>query len=194
MSSIVVSGDTSGTITLTAPAVAGTNTLTLAAGTGTLGPKVLSTAVDTTSGTSIDFTNIPSWVTRITVMFRAVSTNGSSAVIVQLGTNSGGVETSGYTGSGDYCEDNNSGANMSAGFFVDIGILASAAAVRTGKLVIDSFGSNIWVCTGSVSNQSQGLWLSAGSKALSGTLDRVRITATNGTDTFDAGSVNIIYE
>jgi hypothetical protein len=25
-------------------------------------------------------------------------------------------------------------------------------------------------------------------------LDRVRITTTNGTDTFDAGSINILYE
>jgi hypothetical protein len=29
---------------------------------------------------------------------------------------------------------------------------------------------------------------------LSGTLDRVRITTANGTDTFDAGSINILYE
>jgi len=36
MSSIVVSGDTSGSITIAAPAVAGTNTLTLPANTGTI--------------------------------------------------------------------------------------------------------------------------------------------------------------
>lgn len=31
-------------------------------------------------------------------------------------------------------------------------------------------------------------------KTLSATLDRVRLTTVNGTDTFDAGLVNIIYE
>lgn len=36
MSSVVLSGDTSGTVTLTVPAVAGTNTVTIAAQTGTL--------------------------------------------------------------------------------------------------------------------------------------------------------------
>ncbi len=35
---------------------------------------------------------------------------------------------------------------------------------------------------------------SAGSITLGGTLDRVRITTVNGTDTFDAGSINILYE
>ena len=36
MSSVVISGDTSGTVTVTVPAVAGTNTVTIAAQTGTL--------------------------------------------------------------------------------------------------------------------------------------------------------------
>jgi hypothetical protein len=34
----------------------------------------------------------------------------------------------------------------------------------------------------------------AGNLSLSGALDRVRITSFNGTDTFDAGSINILYE
>jgi len=56
------------------------------------------TAVASTSGTSIDFTSIPSWVKSITVMFSAVSTSGTSDVIVRLGTG-GSPETSGYVGS-----------------------------------------------------------------------------------------------
>jgi hypothetical protein len=35
---------------------------------------------------------------------------------------------------------------------------------------------------------------SSGTKSLSATLDRIRITTVNGTDTFDAGSINILYE
>ena len=34
----------------------------------------------------------------------------------------------------------------------------------------------------------------AGRVTLSGALDRVRVTTVNGTDTFDAGSINILYE
>ena len=43
------------------------------------------TAVASTSGTSVDFTSIPSWVKRITVMFNGVSTSGTSNPLVQLG-------------------------------------------------------------------------------------------------------------
>ena len=39
-------------------------------------PLTLGTAVASTSGTSIDFSSIPSWVKRVTVMF-----NGSSFVV-----------------------------------------------------------------------------------------------------------------
>jgi hypothetical protein len=57
MSSVVLSGDTSGTVTLTVPAVAGTNTVTIAAQTGTLnaaGPafSAYRTATQSTSAAS----------------------------------------------------------------------------------------------------------------------------------------------
>jgi len=152
---------------------------------------VLGTAVATTSGTSVDFTSIPSWVKRITVMFDDVSTNGSSSVMVQLGT-SGGVEIASYSGSVDFVEDNNAGTTFSNGFLIDRSL--TSGDVREGAMTISSFGSNKWVETSTVSNSLTALLLGAGRKTLSGTLDRVRITTFNGTDTFDAGSVNILYE
>jgi hypothetical protein len=97
MSSVIISGDTSGAVTIAAPAVAGTNTLTLQAGTATNSMNTLATAVASTSGTSIDFTGLPAWVKKITVMFQGVSSNSSSLWLLQLGT-SGGVTTSGYLG------------------------------------------------------------------------------------------------
>lgn len=57
------------------------------------------TAVATTSGTSIDFTGIPSWAKKITVMFSAVSTNGTSPIQVQIGA--GSVSNSGYVGTAE---------------------------------------------------------------------------------------------
>ncbi len=33
-----------------------------------------------------------------------------------------------------------------------------------------------------------------GGKTLSAILDRIRLTTVNGTDTFDAGQINIMYE
>ena len=88
MSSVVISGDSSGAITVSAPAVAGTNTLTLQAGTGTVSMNTRGTAVSA-SGTSVDFTGLPSWIKRITVMFQGVSTSGTSNLVVRAGTSAG---------------------------------------------------------------------------------------------------------
>lgn len=154
------------------------------------GAFVAGTAVASTSGTSIDFTSIPSWVKRITVMFNGVSTNGTSNPLIQLG-DSGGIETTGYLGLAvNYA---GSGAsNPTTGFAI---ALAAAANVISGHLVITLVSSNIWVASGVFggSNTIVAAY-STGNKTLSETLDRVRITTVNGTDTFDAGSINILYE
>jgi hypothetical protein len=156
-------------------------------------PLTLATSVATTSGTSIDFTGIPSWVKRITVMFSGVSVSGTSAVLVQLG-DSGGIENSGYSGSAVAAGN----ASTSSGNTFTTGIaLASgnASNVLHGSVVINLVGSNLWVASGSYSFSNTAFAGStASSKTLSDTLTQVRLTTVNGTDTFDAGSVNIIYE
>jgi hypothetical protein len=146
------------------------------------------TAVASTSGTSIDFTGLPAWVKKITVMFSGVSTNGSSVVQLQIGA--GSVTTSGYLGAVWVSSSN---ASMSAGFLT----ASSAAAGDTRYLIatIATLGSNIWVYSfsGGYGNGAYTAY-GGGGLTLGGTLDRVRITTVNGTDAFDAGSVNIIYE
>jgi hypothetical protein len=156
---------------------------------GISGTITSSTAVASTSGTSIDFTSIPSWVKRITVMFNGVSTSGTSAQQVQLG-DSGGVETSGYTG---VVGTRGGETFYTAGFIVNRGNTASSTA--SGLLVLTLVSGNIWVGSGTnAANASDAPSFFGGTKTLSSTLDRVRITTVNGTDTFDAGSVNILYE
>ena len=145
------------------------------------------TAVASTSGTSIDFTSIPSWVKRITVMFNGVSTNGSSDLLVQIG--SGSFTTSGYGSQGSY---GTNAFNSTSGFNCASG-MAGSSIIR-GHVVITLVGSNAWVQSGVISVSGQYASLSGGILSLSGTLDRVRITTVNGTDTFDAGSINILYE
>jgi hypothetical protein len=152
------------------------------------------TAVASTSGTSIDFTSIPSWVKRITVMFNGVSTNGTSLPLIQIG--SGSVESTGYNSvSTSVINAGASGGTTStAGFIINA---ANASHVFYGSFVIANVSGNIWVLSGLVTTSASGTIVSiqtAGSKTTSGTLDRVRITTVNGTDTFDAGSINIFYE
>jgi hypothetical protein len=193
MASLVLSGDTSGSITVAAPAVAGSNTQTLVAATGTLAPLISGTAVASTSGTSIDFTSIPSWVKRITVMFSGVSTNGTSAYLVQIG-GSGGFEASSYAAGASTIQGTNATAvtSSTSGFILQTA--AVAASTYSGTVVLTNVSSNTWVTTGAIS-AANGLGLfSNGTKATSTALDRVRITTVGGTDTFDAGTINILYE
>lgn len=152
-------------------------------------PLVSGTAVASTSGTSIDFTGIPSWVKRITVMFSGVSTNGTSNFQIQIGA--GSVTTSGYVGS---ISQGISVAGFSAGFVV---LSPSVAATNYhGSVTLQNINGNNWVENGVIGNSAgtPAVMLSGGSLTLSGVLDRVRITTANGTDTFDAGTINIIYE
>ena len=150
------------------------------------------TAVASTSGTSIDFTSIPSWVKRITVMFNGVSTSGASIVQIQIGA--GSVTTSGYLSYAVRLANATaiSGAAVTSGFHLQNQI---ASAVRNGHMVLTNVSSNIWVESHAMGDSSDAATLvGGGSLSLGGTLDRVRITTVNGTDTFDAGSINILYE
>lgn len=191
MSSVVISGDTSGAITMSAPAVAGTNTLTLQAATATSSVNTLGTAVASTSGTSIDFTGLPSWIKRITVMLSGVSTNSTSNFLFQIG--SGSVTTSGYASRATYFQSTAlSGGNSTAGFIAGN---FGAANTQSGAITLTLLASNTWVATGYLADSSSNATSIGGtSSALGGALDRVRITTVGGTDTFDAGSVNILYE
>jgi hypothetical protein len=151
------------------------------------------TAVASTSGTSIDFTSIPSWVKRITVMFEGVSTNGTSNLQIQLG-DSGGVETSGYVSVlGVIVAANTCGiVTLTSGHCVAGNV--TAATTQSGMAIFANLSGNNWLAN-QVSARSDGISNNgATTKSLSATLDRIRITTVNGTDTFDAGSINILYE
>jgi hypothetical protein len=189
MSSVIISGDTSGAVTVAAPAVSGTNTLTLQAATATNAVNTLGTAVASTSGTSIDFTSLPSWIKRITVLYNGVSTSGTSNWLIQIG--SGSIITSGYA-SGAHTTAN-SDVLSTAGYIITP---VAAAAIYYGAARIELFGSNAYICSGVISPSTAGHSgsLFGGVLTLSGALDRVRLTTVNGTDTFDLGSVNILYE
>ena len=194
MSSLVISGDTSGTVTVAAPAVAGSNTLTLLAATATNSVNTLATAVASTSGTSIDFTSLPSWIKRITVMFNAVSTSGTSNIQIQLGTGSTTFTTSGYAGAGMNTNSGTLGTqNYTSGLATSVA--NAAAGILVGHAIFTNVSGNIWV--GSINcSRTDIASVGIGSTVITlpAVLTAVRITTVNGTDTFDAGSVNILYE
>ncbi len=148
------------------------------------------TAVTLTNQTSVDFTGIPSWAERITVMVSSLSTNGTAGILVQLG-DSGGFETTGYLASGFII--GGSPALSSSGFPL---ITSSVATnILNGAMTISKVDGTRWVATSTVgASNAAGMAIGAGSKALSDVLTQVRLTTGNGTDQFDAGVVNVLWE
>ena len=186
-----------GSVEIVPPTTASNYTATLPAGTGTMvvnginGSIVSGTAVNSTSGTSIDFTSIPSWVKRITVMFNGVSTSGTSNPLIQIGTG-GSATTSGYLStSANISSSAASQANYTTGFGI---VSSSATNTISGAIAIFNISGNIWIASGVTKNSTTAAAMSAGDVTLAGVLNIVRITTVNGTDTFDAGSINILYE
>jgi hypothetical protein len=216
MSLVKIQGNASGTgeFTIAAPNSNTNRTLTLPDATGTVvtdsatqtltnktlgsglvaGASLITsgTSVASTSGTSIDFTGIPSWVKRITILLHRVSTTGTVPLLYQLGT-SGGIVTTGYVSSGTYQGAGSGGTQSTSGMLNAAGGAVTDTSV--GLTTICNFSGNTWVsCSVSGDGNADYSKTAGGSVTLSGTLDRIRITTTTGTPTFDAGSINILYE
>lgn len=161
----------------------------------TIAPIVSGVAL-TATGTSIDFTGIPNWVKRVTVMFNGVSTNGTTSILIQIG--SGVIQTTGYV-SGSVAGANNAGAAQTAGVNSTAGYIhyhTNAASSNSGAFVLTRLNATVWVGQGVMNSNAGTLntFMSAGTVTLTGALDRVRITTVNGTDVFDAGTINIMWE
>lgn len=148
------------------------------------------------TGTSIEFTGIPNWVKRITVVIDGLSGSGTSDFIIRLGTSSG-IDATSYRGN---CIGNSGGAtyvssNVTSNGFA-ISAITAASEARCGMAIIANLTSNTWVASGTITRVDGGGYGEhfAGAKTLSGALTQLRITTVNGTDTFDAGTINIMYE
>ena len=152
------------------------------------------TSQATTSGTTKDFTSIPAWVKRITIIFSGVSTSSTSPLLVQAITGTSTVVATGYLGScnGPF-NASPQGAAYSAGLRMTN--ITAAADVIYGHMILTNVSGNTWVESHNIgySNAST-VTVGGGSIALGAALTGIRITATNGTDTFDAGAINILYE
>jgi hypothetical protein len=178
---------------------AGTKITGLGTGSGSTGTYTVDTSQTAASTTinvvALDFTGIPSWVKRVTVMFNGISVSGTSNYQIQVG--SGSITTTGYTsnGFGATSAGIQGCVSSTAGFLLMS--TSNAASTWYGMVAIGllNASTNIWASSGSIGRGDSAVGMvSSGGVTLSGTLDRVRITTVSGTDLFDAGSVNILYE
>jgi hypothetical protein len=144
------------------------------------------------SGTAVDFTGIPATAKQITVLLNGVSTSGSSPVLIQVG--SGSFSTSGYASTASYGSTAGTYASSTAGIIIEAGGQSASGAVRYGGIVISLISSNIYIAQGTLAAQGTTSAIGGVTPNLAGVLDRIRITTVGGSDTFDAGSINIIYQ
>lgn len=181
----------------------GADTLGIAAGgvkvgefgsNGITGVVRTATAV-TASGTAVDFTSIPSWVKRVTVMLSAISLSGTALVRFRLGDST--IATSGYSGVGSYVAAAGAASvAQTAGFDIYTSGTPSSSAAYSGSITFVNVSGNTWVASGvfAAAAGNLGTFPVAGTITLATALTQVRITTSNGTDTFDAGTINILYE
>lgn len=181
VTTLAVGGTTGLTVNTTAAVFGGT----VADSTATLRPLVLMTAVTLTTQSTVDFTGIPSWVKRIVFIYYGISLNGTDVPLVQLGT-SGGIVSSGYQ---SYNSD--TARTSTAGIILGG---ATSTDTRYGTLEIVNQDGNKWLATGIGSfSSSLNEGRTIGYINLGATLTQLRLSRT-GTNTFDAGSINVIYQ
>ena len=154
---------------------------------------VVMSSIATTSGTTHDFTSIPSWATEITLGFDAVQHDGTSNMRIQIG-DSGGFETSGYdattgiiTGAGGAAQSTDT-----QGFPLRIQAVNEQVSGRLVLTLMDA-STNTWAASAQLNRDSTTEYIfMAGAKSLSATLTQVRLTSWS-SDTFNGGKVGLRY-
>lgn len=147
------------------------------------------------TGTSIDTTGFPSSIKRIVISFRGVSTDGNADYIIQVGNSS--FSTSGYLSYSNAISSTGGPVSSSIGFVIRNN--EGSAQTNYGQMTItlqDSI-TNSYVTShtiGASASAKVDAVVGGGSVSLSGTIDRIRITTANGTDSFDAGYVSFQYQ
>lgn len=151
----------------------------------------LGTAVAATSGTAVSYTSvIPLNTKRITFSWRNLSTTGTVVPLIQLGV--GGV----YTTTGYLSGSTNITSASITAFTTGFGISnsVSAAYVQSGSMIISLIDPATFEWSeieNSYRSDSTAGLSGAGTVALSGPVDSIRIITT---DAFDGGKVNITVE
>ncbi len=138
----------------------------------------------------MDLTGIPAGTKRVTVTVNGVSTNGTSAFVIQLG-DSGGFETTGYTGG--LTTGTGQVAN-STYFHITAGSQASHVWYGGFTLMKITDTGDSWLYQSNTGGTTMFNQIGAGTKTLTGELTQIRFTTAGGTNTFDLGSLGIAYE
>ncbi len=123
-------------------------------------------------------------------MLAGVSTNGTSILLVQLG-DGGGIETSGYNGG--VVSQTGTVTGLTSGFLLTVSNGAASNAWESVlELTLENASAFTWLAQ-SCTSKSDSVNTMIGRKSTSAAMTTVRLTTVNGSDTFDAGAVNVLY-
>jgi len=150
------------------------------------------TAIAAAGQTAFDFTGIPSWARRVTVVARGLSSTGTSPYTLRVGD--GAVVSTGYLGSVTTIASATPATTLPTTGCTLAPVVAATSVYRC-RCVMENLTGNTWVIAGNggFSDVNTSV-LFASEITLAGVLDRLRITTVGGADTFDAGAVNIAWE
>ena len=129
------------------------------------------------------------------MILNGVGSNGTNNLDLQIG--SGSYATSGYDTLCSYVGGSTSSVTAFGGGF---GIIVNNnSGLCYGRYTLDLVGGNRYIGSGVFHVHQVGVaqytMQSAGSSpVLSGPIDRIRIAVVGGANTFDSGSINIMYE
>lgn len=153
-------------------------------------------AIATQSGTFKDFSGIPSWARRVTLLLYGLSTSGASDILIQLGSSATPL-SSGYINGQSVFSSSSGVLNSTSTAGIPI-YNNSATYIWTGRIVLDLLepGLHNWVVTATLNNTitSPAAVISTGVAPLTAALSMVRITTASGTPTLDAGYASISWE
>jgi hypothetical protein len=190
-SSVSLPSNTSVSGTVTATGFVGPLTGNVTGSTVTSGTAV------TASGSSVTFGSIPSWVTEVTILFYELSTNGSNDVYIRVGSG-GTLQSTNYFDSRTVVVFDPTPSLGTRTSTTGVELLGnSSGSIRSGSITFKKLGSsNIWMYSiihvRTEAGAPRALGTGSGYVTLSGNLDIAGISVA--TNTFDSGTVNVIYQ
>ena len=186
---------------------AGTNALTIDSqqhatfSTSVSGTMRYETAVTVTSGSLVEFDNLPSWAKRITVVGYSISFSGSISVLALRVKSGGSAVTSNYRCTSSTSFGDGTTTTVSAVKYVTaVGfIFGTASSERQLEIVFTNVTGNRWIYAGIHggifnSGLSFGNTTAAGDVDAGGALDGIQIFPNISPDTFTGGTMTVICE
>jgi hypothetical protein len=145
-----------------------------------------------TTTPTIDFTGIPTNTKRITILLSGVSLTASNGFLLQIG--SGSLVTTGYT---TLSAIMTTAPGISTSSTLTTGLVsatpggAGSNGIVSGTITLYNISGNTWTAVSTIVGSTP-LVVFTGYITLSGALDRLSLVCQSAS--FDAGTVNIMYE